>query len=140
MTIPKFDFNPNPAFTQTLKTGDTVYLWIGSNYNHQPKFDEIELAVVKRVTPKFVIVNHPRIDGDEMKFKKSDRLEYGGYKFDSPSQIFPHNDETIAMLKELNHRKCLIADIKKASAYHLSTMLTTENLELIIKLIEGKQP
>lgn len=137
MTIPQFNFSPSPDFMQGLKVGSGVYLWSGSSWSRNPSHECLEEVKVVKVTPKTVTIINPR-SGSEMRFKKSDRLEYGSLS-KYPAEIFPCNAETIAICKELERRKLLISNIKKAAEAHgFGKMLSTESLNEIAKLMEVK--
>jgi hypothetical protein len=129
---PKFDFNPAPDFTQSLKAGDKVFLWYGSNFRRYKDFNDLEVATVTRLTPKFVVIPHPRFDGDEMKFSKGYRLESGG-DLKYPSEIYPYNAETLAVYTELKRRAEIVDSIKRGTSWNL---LPTEALEAIAVLME----
>lgn len=132
MTIPKFDFNPAPDFTQSLKAGDKVFLGYGSNYFSLPDFRNIEIATVKRISPKFVVITHPQVTGEDIKFRKVDRLGYGE-RFRFPSEIYPYNAETLAVYAELKRRAEIVDSIKRVTGWNL---LPTETLEAIAGLME----
>jgi hypothetical protein len=134
MAIPKFDFNPAPDFTQNLKAGDKVFLWYGSTTYSKPDFEKVVITEVTRVTPNLVITTHPRYDGETLRFKKADRLEYGCI-FDYPSEIYPYNAETLAVYTELKRRAEIVDLIECATSWNL---LPTETLEAIAGLMEAK--
>jgi hypothetical protein len=135
MTIPKFDFNPAPDFTQSLKVGDKVFFILGSNFRRHEDFNDLEVAIIKRITPSFVVIPHPRFDGEEMRFKKTDRLQYGSI-FKYPSEIYPYNAETLAVYTELKRRAEIVDSIKRVTSWNL---LPTETLEVIAELMEVKE-
>lgn len=133
--IPQFNFNPSPDFIETLKAGDTVFLTMGSDYRKRKSIDDLETVEVKRVTPKFVIIFHPRIDGLEMRFKKSDRLEYGSIS-KYPCELYPHDIDTY---NELVKRTELIEYIRElVDSIKFGSDVCTEDLEKIVFLIKGE--
>lgn len=133
--IPQFNFNPSPDFMQSLKVGVTVFLTMGSHYRKRTGIEDLEQVQVKRVTPKFVFIAHPRIDGSEMRFKKSDRLECSSsYKY--PCELYPYDIDTY---NELVKRTELIEYIRElVDSIKFGSNVCTEDLEKIVFLIKGE--